>query len=552
MLVERGENMGIFISRKIPLAIRHTKNIGSAKSAISCANKAVEQKIIELNCHKGLCSCNECKSNEYTKYNGTNRGMRKFCCTNSAHKMPVYFSTSTSYEAIKIYQETMAGALCQFIKSNSIIKGIEELNETSKYFVEYALECLYDFIKKNPQERNIKLNDEIATVFFDLSGSGLAKNKAIILAKIGGRIIFEVVTTSNHLSTHKLLAAIEEKLQISDNTKLVFITDGETCFVDPIKHFFPNAIHIRQFHSKSSKGIIYIHLNFDGKEYTVRCLWDAVLNEGEPSESVLRKREQRAKKKLAKKSEIEKKIRYSELSKDVMIWEGTVYEPRGVRRIIRKKSKNINKGEYENNAIYKKNTSPPDASRLIFRGSLEEAKKIEVFGYCFEFLKKIFSGLHITSNIVENVFNIKSKLKPHKTMKSGERILVCTLYAQIILKDFDKNELANLLKEKVITSDFIKQYVLCGTGMQKNKQETPPFLETIKEAINTRKKLILHYCDRNQKNSSRTINPLNIITNKYDNTTKIEAYCYLRKQKRTFCLERIRDVAIFDTKAICF
>lgn len=60
--------------------------------------------------------------------------------------------------------------------------------------------------------------------------------------------------------------------KISDKTQIVFLTDGEVCFVDSIKHFFPNAIHIRQFHSASCKGIIYIHFTQNQKEFTIRCL----------------------------------------------------------------------------------------------------------------------------------------------------------------------------------------------------------------------------------------------------------------------------------------
>ncbi|KXA93863.1 hypothetical protein AKJ65_05855 [candidate division MSBL1 archaeon SCGC-AAA259E19] len=70
---------------------------------------------------------------------------------------------------------------------------------------------------------------------------------------------------------------------------------------------------------------------------------------------------------------------------------------------------------------------------------------------------------------MENVFNVKSKLEEHKTMKFGERILVCLLYGHLELNDMSKEELSKFLEDEVITRDFIRNKTLHGSGLQKDK-----------------------------------------------------------------------------------
>lgn len=549
--------MGVLRERKKGLTIR------KIQKGMKYTNKICHEQISKLNCSNEICSCPECRSKEYVKKAGSNRGMRKFVCSNPGHGKRVCFSTSTSYEAVEIYRNCLTEVLCLLAQTNAMINGIIRYNETSKYFVELALEAMCNFVNKEAKRLhvNIDKNTDLVTIFLDISGSGLVRNKAIILAKINDKTVFDIITVSNYLSSYKILAAIKKKLQISDKTKIVFVTDGENCFVDAIKHLFPDAIHIRQFHSKSCRGIIYIHLKYEEENYTIRCLWDAVLNEGTPSEEVKKKREMKAKKKISEK-ERKTNVKYSELSNDIMIWNGTVYAPRGVRRKLPKKGKtkksqhlnssNTSTSDTHNSPKKKIDTSTSDAPILLFQGNLNEAKKLKVAAYCFEILKKIFGGLYITSNMVETVFNVKSKLYPHRTMKSGQRIMICILYSQFVLKGKSNEELRTFFKENIITYEFVTQKVLYGSGLQKNKQKPLSFLNIIQEAMQKGKKLVMHYCDRNHKHTSRVITPLEIKVNPYNNTTLIESFCNLRNEKRTFYLERIRDVTPFETNVLCF
>jgi len=532
--------IGILKTRKKRLTIQQTNE------TFKQANIASGKKIGELNNSTKICSCPECKSNEGVIYTGTNKGKRKFVCRNKLHKSAIWFSTSTSYEAMEIYRTALAENLCLLAQTNSTFKGITGYNECSKHFVEYALEGMREFINdSNPFNINISPNTDFLAIFLDISGSGLAKNKAIILARIEEKILFEIITTSNYLSAHEILSQIKRRIRVSSKTKIVFITDGEKCFVDSIKHFFPSAIHIRQFHAKSCKGIVYIHLNYMGKDYTIRCAWDAVLEEGTASKGTQKMREFKAKQRLEEK-ERAGKIEYSELSKEVIVWGGTVYEPRGIRRIIRNKAKSKSHLPLK----FKKNTSPSDMP-VVFKGDIKDAKSIPVFAYCFEILKKIFGGLHITSNFVETIFNFKSMFYPHRTIKFGERLMLCILYNRFVLKGKSKKELISFFKEKVITYDFVMKKVIYGSGLQKNKPEKPNFLKIIQDAILLGKRLIIHYCDANKKHTSRIITPLVIKFSDYDNTALIESFCHLRNGKRAFYLERMRDVAIYDPDYIC-
>ena len=531
-------SIGVLKTRKKRLVIQQTHE------AFKQANIASGKKINELNNSSTVCSCPECKCNDAVAYTGTNKKKRKFVCRNELHERAVWFSTSTSYEAMEIYQEALAENLCLLAKTNSTVNGTIGYNECSKHFVEYALEGMCEFINETKQFNiNISHDTDILTIFLDISGSGLARNKAIILAKIQKKVLFDIITTSNYLSSHEILSQIKSRLTVSDKTKIVFITDGEKCFVDSVKHFFPSAIHIRQFHSKSCKGIVYVHLNYSGKDYTIRCVWDAVLEEGEAPKKTQKMREIKAMQKLERK-ERAGKLEYTELSKEVIVWEGTVYEPRGIRRIIRNKAK---RRKASSSKKSNKNTYTLDAP-VVFNGDIKEAKKIPVFAYCFEILKKIFGGLYITSNLVETIFNFKSKFYPHRTIKFGERMMLCILYSHLILKEKSKKELMCFFKEKVITYEFIMKKVLYGSGLQKNKPDKPNFLKIIQDAVRLGKKLIIHYCDGSQKHTSRIIMPLKINFSDYDNTILVESFCHLRNDKRAFYLERMRDVAIYDPK----
>jgi len=141
----------------------------------------------------------------------------------------------------------------------------------------------------------------------------------------------------------------------------------------------------------------------------------------------------------------------------------------------------------------------------------------------------LFGGLYITTNHVKSIFNVKNKLRPHRTMKNGERILHCVLYRELVLSKMNKSELREYIEENIITPEFIQNNVLKGNGAQRKTEEKKPSkLEDVKQAIREKKDISIHYRDRRKRHTSRTITPLELVHNDYDNTAKVVAHCYLR------------------------
>lgn len=555
--------MGKLKQRKQPLTIREIQN------KIKHVNELCKEPIRKLNESDIIPSCPECKSNKNAKCMGSNNGIRKLACF--GHDKVVNYSTTTSYEAIEIYRDLIIENLCVFACTNSTVGGIMNYNNSSKYFIELAEEALYDYIMQNNIDKEVTFNEkeEIATIFLDLSGSGLARNKAIILARYGKNYIFKIVTTSNHLSSYELISTIKEKFEFSENSDLVFVTDGEGCFIDPIRDFFPDSYHIRQFHKDTCRGIIYMHFNHDESDYTLRCLWNTVLNDKKAPESVIKQRELKAKKKLDKK-ERKNKVEYTKLDPDVVLWDKLVRNPRGVRRVIKetneekddpsivseqkdtqnefKIDENTSELGQKENESKKKNTSPYDRAKEIFRGSAEDAKNHEIMKNCFFILISIFGGCYITSNAVETVFNLKSRLKAHRVVKTGKRLIVCVIYVYLYLRNKSKKWLRDFFGSKVITYDFIRNNVLYGSDVQKNnvREKKSSFLDTINTAIEKDLRLVIRYRDRLKRYSTRLITPKEVVTNNYNNISLLKSYCHKRNEERTFCVERMKHVAIYD------
>ncbi|KXA97451.1 hypothetical protein AKJ39_03305 [candidate division MSBL1 archaeon SCGC-AAA259J03] len=95
------------------------------------------------------------------------------------------------------------------------------------------------------------------------------------------------------MTAWNFVKGLKKRLETSDDATVVFVTDGGLAWLDSVQSLFPDAVHIRQFHSQNSRGIIYVHLRHNGKPYTVRFPWDVVLEEGEASDDAQRMRKRR-------------------------------------------------------------------------------------------------------------------------------------------------------------------------------------------------------------------------------------------------------------------
>ena len=269
------------------------------------------------------------------------------------------------------------------------------------------------------------------------------------MSKVGDQTAYQITCKMNYLTAWNFIKALKEKLVAQPDATIIFVTDGEKSFVDPIRSFFPDAVHIRQFHSENSRGIVYVHFPYNDKIYTLRCLWDIVVEMGTVNHRALRMRKWR--KLNEKKKEVEKTSEKTKLFDGVIIWENIVYEPRGVRRKISKNATvsgaMMKKEEKQNHRVKQRNETLNSTDILaladskseagnctetknlkyiapvtarpkrIFEDSVEKAMQNPIATYVITILTAVFGGLYITSNAVESLFNVKPALKYHRTVK---------------------------------------------------------------------------------------------------------------------------------------
>jgi len=115
-------------------------------------------------------------------------------------------------------------------------------------------------------ELEINGEEDFVLTFFDYSGCVLSRRLSLVLARVNGQLIWNIVCGSNRLTIWNFLKTIKESVEKAcsiqgkdEEIKYIFITDGEISFVDPVGSLFPDSIHIRQFHKKELRGLVYTH-----------------------------------------------------------------------------------------------------------------------------------------------------------------------------------------------------------------------------------------------------------------------------------------------------
>lgn len=126
---------------------------------------------------------------------------------------------------------------------------------------------LTDYLKDRKPGK-IVIDDDVAVIYADFSGTRVSRASCMIMSKIGGQIAYQVCCVMTHLTA--FVRMVKTRLKLKPNTTVVFVTDGESAWVNPIRTFFPDAVHIRQFHSDASQGIVYVYYSYADKLYTLR------------------------------------------------------------------------------------------------------------------------------------------------------------------------------------------------------------------------------------------------------------------------------------------
>ncbi|KXA96402.1 hypothetical protein AKJ37_05315 [candidate division MSBL1 archaeon SCGC-AAA259I09] len=485
------------------------------------------------------------------------------------------FSTYTSYEAYEVYQDFLVEALTLLTTCEGSYEGVAKYLNVSKHMVELSEQTLLDYLGDNGKG-SIEVDGNIVVVYADFSGTQISKNSGIIMSKVGDEVAYQVCPVMNYLTAWNFVKGLEEKLETNDDVTMVFVTDGGKAWLDPIQSLFPDAVHVRQFHSKNSRGLVYVHLRHDGKPYTVRLPWDVVLEKGEPTEDAQRMRKRRKLEQDPSRSG----EKLTELTDDIIVWEGIAKYPRGRRKKNEKEEgvtvpeatdgeekpdepedlqEEKDSEDSQDDSEKFEDTSEEDADteerrviasgtdtpKQVFKGKLEEAMEIPPVQRAFSILKKVFGGHYITSNTAEALFNVKPPLKAHRPMKNGKAFAQMLLFLRTKIRKKNRNDIKSFFKNEIVTLERLRKVSVKQKGPRHNGVDPE---EVVLKAYRNDDPVTIIYKDRNGTRTSRMIEPLEIKTDPYSGVRRIKSYCHLRHAERTFLLERVTDAIPTDTE----
>ena len=626
--------------RDIPFALRGGFRDGM-KNALEHHSKmaaAYRPLVEQQRSDGGYLSCPLCQTNEHVKSGGTQKdGTRKFrCCNNHSGNTTVSsehfvikmheswkgnFSTFTSFEAYNLYRRLLVETIVLFIKTNSTESGLSSYLGISKDFIGMALSLALQVLQDEKIKLKMDGEGDFVLTFFDYSGCVLSRRLSLVLAKVNGQLIWKIVCGSNRLTIWNFLKTIKESVDKAwtiqgkdEEIKYIFITDGEISFVDPVGSLFPDSIHIRQFHKKELRGLVYTHfpssVKITGEEiaqdrnqrYTISCPWNLVLEEGKPNGRTLAQRKRRKREEKATKK---KETKHHDWG--IKIWPYVKYTHRfpaspkkQVSRQTHKRSEKTIDDDGDHKPFEKKATtllsrsdtelarvkvdekcetqtkqekttsnpaiekSPEKTSTygyalrkkgkrkrrvlpdpLVFE-SIAEAKKNSIFLHIFNLLAFIFGGLYIQSNNVENGFNVKVALKPHRVMKTGSNLLRLILHCQLQLKSKSTAELRKYFCDRIAPEMIMNWIPPHNEEVSEAKRKKDEIARLISEAHKTQQILAITYRDRYRRLTRRGIQ-----VQEY-NDEYIGAHCFLRGEHRTFRIDRISYAYVNDNKPLIF
>ena len=626
--------------RSIPYALRGQfrkgmKNVLEHHSEMAAAYRPlVEQQRSD----GGYLSCPLCQTNEHVKSGGTQKdGTRKYRCYNDHSGNTTVsgkhfilamhsgwkgnFSTFTSFEAYHLYRKLLVEAIVLFVKTNSTESGLSSYLGISKDFIGMALSLALQVLQDEEIELKINGEGDFVLTFFDYSGCVLSRRLSLVLARVNGQLIWNIVCGSNRLTIWNFLKTIKESVEMActiqgkdEEIKYIFITDGEISFVDPIGSLFPDSIHIRQFHKKELRGLVYTHFpssvkitgekiaQDQNRRYTISCPWNLVLEEGKPNSRTLAQRKRRrGEEKATKKKETKHHdwsikiwpyVKYThrfpaspkkEVSKQSHKLSGKTIDDDGDHKPLEKKAttllsrsdtelarvkvdekcdtqtkqekttakpaneKSPEKKSTYGHALTKKGKRKRRAlpNPLVFE-SIADAKKNSIFLHIFNLLAFVFGGLYIQSNNVENGFNVKVALKPHRVMKTGSNLLRLILHCQLQLKSKSTAELRKYFCDRIAPEMIMNWIPPHNEEVSEAKRKKDEIARLISEANKTQQILAITYRDR-----YRSLTRRGILVQEFDDEY-IGAHCFLRSEHRTFRIDRINYAYLSDDKPLIF
>ena len=290
----------------------------------------------------------------------------------------VYFRATTSMEAI-VLQALQAVWTLGAIVSGATIEFVERYLGLPKSYAERVMEA---YAHANTVEFTIPrslLNSEIIIIGMDFSSSDVSKRTGLTVLMVGGekRLLlgYREESTSIKRLLQDLKLFLETNIGLSGKT-LVFLSDASAPIASAVSEVFDRYIHIRQVHSDDGLGVVLITYRDGDAEFTVRLRWDLLVDDPAGEDEPLHDLERR----------------------DIVeVYKGRI-----------------------NHAF----PSETETKRLVVRGSAGEiAETFDWFKTVLNVLLLMFAGKYITSNVLEGKASAKSRLKSHRTVRSGDRLV---------------------------------------------------------------------------------------------------------------------------------
>lgn len=357
------------------------------------------------------------------KKNGSVNGKQKFTCYHSeSHDDGKIhsFNPDTSFEAQVFWYLSTVMSLA-YIALGMTEKNIAKALTIPRFIVEESVKTGARTLKLE----KFKVKDMDAVLYIDESGAFF--KGVIIAARINGKIHVRLAAVPVNLD---LKLFFKELKEIVESKNVVVVTDGKPDYVALVRNTWPNAVHVAQFHEKDVLGQVHVYFMYDGVEHTLRTPWDifirteiknSILLPAEVDEIPHGKSTRIGKYRLEKVQLFDSRVLYP-------------YRPKPGRN-PKKKKKNEEEGTSER-VVEKEEVEVSEVllpkerkqriksgterrrARCIAEVDVKKWREHPIVAYGLRRIEPIFSGKHITSNPVENVFSI---LKPLMYIHRTER-----------------------------------------------------------------------------------------------------------------------------------
>ena len=376
---------------------------------------ALPKSIGEGNVHCPRCGLPAFKNGSTRKYRNSGKRVQKYRCPNG-HS----FNENTSLEAIYEKYRKQKEILKLILRGETVEAIAAKLN-VSKYEVRRVVTMLIDLLGTKKIEN---IHDEIIVIFMDETGAG-ARSRCLVSALVCNHIVSYIANGRNFLTLNSALTAVRDAIGNVDGKKILVITDGYEAYVDAVFTVFPNAIHVRQFHSK--RGVVYIHFIEGGERRTIVLRWDAFLeSSGNVSENTIRKRKwsEKIRKRDNRIPQWVDRVRKIDTPLESS---DTVYYYSGFKKHPVRRRSRIGRRWCRSKSKTKRVRRKPKI-KLLFKGKLSGlVEKFEAAGEVIDTVRNVFAGRYITSNLAEYVFQFKPWLKTKHGLKSVDYVFVMML-----------------------------------------------------------------------------------------------------------------------------